>query len=247
MVEKLRSVWKIVQLRLILKSFIFAGLLFWIRASGFSALPVLVFVLMGFVLYFRNHTQNNLENIYSFTALILVSIFSIGLLSHFQFILLAVVFFSAIFYLILGIKEFSFVRRYEWNSVKNVLLIFSIFLVYFMSGSYSFFYLKYLALFITTFLLLKEWLFWLEPNFPKRYNLIAFVISFLILQIVWAVSILPLGFLNSASLMAVIVYVMFDSCTDYFKGVLNGKQIAKNLIVPVLSFAAIFFLTNWKI
>lgn len=247
MVEKLRSVWKIVQLRLILKSFIFAGLLFWIRASGSGALPVLVFVLMGFILYFRNHTQNNLENIYSFTALLLVSMLGIGLLSHFQFVLLAVIFFSAIFYLILGIKEFSFVRRYEWNSVKNILLIFSIFLVYFMSGAYSFFYLKYLALFIVTFLLLKEWLFWLEPNFPKRYNLIAFVISFLVLQIVWAVSILPLGFLNSASLMAAIVYIMFDSCTDYFKGALTGKQIAKNFIILVLSFAAIFFLTNWKI
>jgi hypothetical protein len=247
MVEKLRSVWKIVQLRLILKSFIFAGLLFWIRASGFSALSVLIFVLMGFVLYFRNHAQNNLENIYSFIALLLVSVLSVGLLSHFQFILLAVIFFSSIFYLVLGIKEFSFVRRYEWNSVKNILLIFSIFLVYFMSGAYSFFYLKYLALFVATFLLLKEWLFWLEPNFPKRYNLIAFVISFLILQIVWAVSVLPLGFLNSASLMAVIVYIMFDSCTDYFKGALTGRQIAKNFIILALSFAAVFFFTEFSI
>ncbi|MDO8443019.1 MAG: hypothetical protein Q7S81_02055 [bacterium] len=247
MVEKLRSVWKIVQLRLILKSLIFAGLLLWVKTSGFGALPVFVFILMGFILYFRNHSQNNLENIHSFSALLLVSMFSISLLSHFQFIFPAIIFFSVLFYLMLGIKEFYFVRRYEWNSVKNTLLIFSIFLVYFMSNKYTFFYLKYLAVFVVIFFLIKEWLFWLEPNFPKRYNFIAFVFSFLVLQLSWAVSILPLGFLNSASLMTVFVYIMFDSCTDYLKGVLTKKQIIKNFIILALSFIAIFIFTKFSI
>lgn len=247
MVEKLRSVWKIVQLRLILKSLIFAGLLIWVKTSQFGVLPILIFVAAGFALYFRNHTQNNLENIYSFSALLLVSMFGVSLLSHTQFILPAILFFSVLFYLILSIKEFSFVRRYEWNFAKNILLIFSVFLVYFMSGNYSFFYLKYLALFVAVFLLIKEWLFWLEPNFPKRYNFIALVFSFLVLQLGWAVSILPLGFLNSASLMTVFAYIMFDSCADYFKGTLTSKQITKNFIILTLSFAAIFFFTNWKV
>jgi len=247
MAEKLRSVWKIVQLRLILKSLIFAGLLFWVKTSGFGVLPALIFILMGFVLYFRNHSQNNLENIYSFSALLLVSMFSVSLLSHLQFIFPAILFFSVLFYLMLGIKEFYFVRRYEWNSVKNTLLIFSIFLVYFMSNKYTFFYLKYLAVFIIIFLLIKEWLFWLEPNFPKRYNFIALVFSFIVLQLSWAVSILPLGFLNSASLMTVSVYIMFDSCVDYLKGVLTKKQIVKDLVILAFSFIAIFFFTNWKI
>src|SRR3989344_768046 len=114
MVEKLKSVWRIVQLRLVLKSFIFAGLLFWIKTSQFSVGPILGFILVGLVLYFRNHAQNNLENIYSYIVLLLVSLFGIALLSHAQFILPAILFFSFIFYLILGIKEFSFIRRYEW-------------------------------------------------------------------------------------------------------------------------------------
>jgi len=234
-------------LQLVLKSLIFAGLLFWVKTSQFSILPIFWFVLMSFVLYFRNHAQNNLENIYSFLALLLTALFGIGLLSHAQFILPAILFFTVLFYLILGIKEFSFVRRYDWNSVKNILLIYSVFLVYFMSNKYTFFYLKYLAVFAVTFFLIKEWLFWLEPNFPKRYNLISFVLSFIILQLVWAVSILPLGFLNAASLMALFVYIMFDSCTDYFRGTLTQKQIIKNIIILVLSFFVIYFSTNWKI
>lgn len=247
MVEKLKSVWRIVQLQLILKSLIFAGLLLWVKTSQFGVLPILLFIAVGFVLYFRNHSRNNLENIYSFLTLLLVAMFGISLLSHYQFILPAVFFFSVLFYLILGIKEFSFVRRYEWNSVKNILLIYSIFLIYFMSNKYTFFYLKYLAVFVAIFLLIKEWLFWLEPNFPKRYNLVAFVFSFLILQIIWAVSILPLGFLNSASLMTVFVYIIFDSCTDYFKGVLTKKQIIKNFIILALSLITVFFFTKWKV
>jgi len=234
-------------LRSVLKSLIFAGLLFWVKASQFGALPVLVFVAIGFALYFRNHTQNNLENIYSFSALLLVSMFGVSLLSHAQFVLPAIIFFSVLFYLTIGIKEFSFVRRYEWNSAKNIFLVFSVFLVYFMSGNYSFFYLKYLALFVAIFLLVKEWLFWLEPVFPKRYNLAAFVLSFLALQLVWAVSILPLGFLNSASLMAVFVYLIFDSCADHFRGTLTRERIIKNFIALALSFIVIFFFTNWKI
>ncbi|MEK7463244.1 MAG: hypothetical protein AAB621_02695 [Patescibacteria group bacterium] len=258
MVEKLKSVWRIVQLRLILKSLIFAGLLLWVKTSQFGVLPVLIFVLTGFILYFRNHAQNNLENIYSFSALLLAAMFSIGLLSHAQFILPAIIFFSVLFYLILGIKEFSFIRRYEWNSVKNIFLIFSIFLVYFMSNKYTFFYLKYLAVFVVIFLLVKEWLFWLDsrsaggfgearPSFPKRYNFIAFVFSFLILQILWAVSILPLGFLNSASLMAVFVYIMFDSCADYFNGILTQKQIIKDLVILAASILIIFALTKFSV
>lgn len=247
MVEKLRSVWKIVQLQLILKSLIFAGLLLWVKASQFSVLPVLIFIAAGSVLYFRNHPQNNLENIYSFLILLLAAMFSVGLLNHFQFILPAIIFFSALFYLILGIKEFSFVRRYEWNSVKNILLIFSVFLAYFMSNRYVLFYPKYLAVFVAIFLLVREWLYWLEPNFPKRYNFIAFVFSFLVLQILWAVSILPLGFMNSASLMTLFVYIMFDSCADYFKGALTKKQIIKDLIIVAFSFIAIFFLTKFYI
>src|SRR3989344_7889981 len=122
MVEKLKSVWRIVQLRLVLKSLIFAGLLLWVRTSQFGVLPVLGFILISFVLYFRNHAQNNLENIYSFFALILAALFGLSLLSHAQFILPAILFFTTLFYLILGIKEFSFIRRYDWNSVKNTLL-----------------------------------------------------------------------------------------------------------------------------
>lgn len=247
MVEKLKLVWKITQLRLILKSLIFAGLLFWVKASQFGIWQILLFTAVGFALYFRNHSQNNWENIYSFLVLFLVSMLGLASLGHIQFILPAIIFFSALFYLILGIKEFYFIRRSRFNSIKNILLIFSVFIVYFMANKFAFFYLKYLAVFLVIFLLIREWLFWLEPNFPKRYNLVSFVSAFVVLQCLWAVSLLPLGFLNSASLMTVLIYVLSNTCTDYFKGTLDRNKIVKNFIILIISVALIFFFTNWSV
>jgi len=173
--------------------------------------------------------------------------FGLASLSHVQFILPAIIFFSVLFYLILGIKEFYFIRRSRWNSIKNILLLFSVFIVYFMANKFTFFYLKYLAVFLVIFLLIKEWLFWLEPNFPKRYNLIAFVSAFVVLQCLWAVSLLPLGFLNSAAVMTVLIFVLSNVCTDYFKGTLDRNKIIKNFIIIVFSLLLIFFFTNWKV
>jgi len=247
MVERLKSVLKTVQLRLTLKSLIFAGLLLWVRVSEFSALPLFVFLLAAFVFYFRNHLQNNLENFYSFLVLIAASLYSISLLNHFEFLLLAVLFFSSLFYISLGIKELAFTHRFEWNYIKNLSLIYLVFISYFMSDKYNFFYIKFLAVFVVLFLITREWLSWLYQNFPKRFTLSASIFSFLMFQILWAVSLLPLGFINSATLMTVIFYLGIDFLINHFRGSINKKLIIKNSIVLVASFLTIFFLTNWNI
>ncbi len=245
--EKLKLVLKIIQLRLILKSLIFAGLLFWAELSNFSTLPVLLFISLSVVFYFRTHQHNNSENIYSFLILLIVSLAGVSLLSHIQFLIAAVTFFSFLFYLVLGIKDLILTKRYEWNFIKNILLIYSIFLIYFLTDKYNFFAVKYIAVFIALFLIIQEWFSWLEAKFPKRHQLSALVFSFLILQLLWVVTILPLGFINSATIMAVFVYLMFDFCINHFRGSINKKIIVKNSIILIFSLLIIFISTNWKV
>ena len=247
MVEKLKSVLKIAQLRLILKALIFGGLLLWVRVSEFTFWPVLVFVLFNFVLYFRNQTKNISENFWSFVVLVAASLYGVSLLTHPEFLLLSVIFFSFLFYVSLGIKEFILTNRYEWNYLKNLFLIYSIFLSYFLSDKYNFFTLKFMAVFICLFLVVREWLSWLYANFPKRYNLVAITFSFLTLQFLWAISLLPLGFINSATLIMVIFYLGLDFLFGHFRGLVNRKFIIKNSIIFILSIFIIFFFTNWKI
>lgn len=247
MAERLRSVLRIVQLRLILKAVIFAGLLFWVKFSGFSVLPVFLFVLINLVLYFRGRGQSDSETTRSLFVLLFISLFGVSMLSHVQFLIPAILFFSLMFYLISGIRGLVFVHRGHWNYVKNILLLYSIFLTYFLSNKYDWFFAKYLLVFVLVFLLIREWLSWLERGFPKRRQVIALVLSFLTLQLLWAVSLLPLGFIDSATLMTVFVYVMLDFCMHHFKGTVNKELILKNSVVTALSLFIVFIFTNWKV
>lgn len=247
MEEKLKSVLRITQLRLILKAVIFAVLLFWVKISGFAVLAVFLFVLINSFLYFRGRGHNDSQTIYSFFVLLFVSLFGTGMLSHVQFLVPAVVFFSFLFYLVLGIKELIFTHRNEYNYAKNILLFYSIFLIYFLSNKYDWFFVKYLLVFISAFLLIHEWLSWLEQGFPKRRQIIALVFSFLILQLLWAVSLLPFGFINSAAVLTLFVYVMLDFCKHHFKGTVNKELILKDSAATLLSLLVIFVFTNWKI
>jgi hypothetical protein len=247
MVEKLKSVSKIIQSQLLLKALVFAGLLFWVKISDFSVLPVLLFFIINAFLYFKSRSQNNSETIRSFVILLFVSLFAVSMLSHFQFLIPTVIFFSFIFYVIIGIKDFSFVHRPKWNYAKNILLSYSVFLAYFLSNRYEWFFGKYLLVLISIFLLVGEWLSWLEKGFPKRRVIISLVFSFIILQLLWVVSLLPLGFINSATLMTVFVYIMMDFSKHHFRGTINKSLVLKHLIVLLFSFFTIYIFTNWKI
>lgn len=247
MAERLKSVFKINQLRLILKTLIFAGLLFLAKISGFGILPVLLFFVLNLAMYYRGQERREAGAVYSFAILLFVALFGAGSLNHFQFLLPAILFFSFIFYIAMGIRSLAFVNRNEWNYAKNILLAYSVFLVYFLSNKYDWFFAKYLFVFAAIFLLAGEWFSWLENNFPKRYRLAAVALAFLTLQLLWAVSVLPLGFLNSATIMLVFFYLMFDFCEHHFRGTINRRLLLKNSVLLFVSVFIIFIFTNWKV
>jgi hypothetical protein len=232
---------------LLLKAVVFAGLLFWVKISDFSAISVFLFLLINTVLYLRGRAHSIVETVRSFIILLFVSLFGVNMLNHFQFLIPTILFFSFIFYLILGIKELVFEQRPKWNYAKNILLTYSIFLTYFLSNRYDWFFGKYLLVFFFAFLLIGEWLSWLEKSFIKRRRVIALVFSFLILQFLWAVSLLPLGFINSATLMTVFVYIMLDFSKHHFRGTINKELILKHSVVLLFSVIVVFLFTNWRI
>jgi len=247
MEERLKSVFKTSQLRLILKALVFAGLLLWVKFSGFGILPVLAFWVLNLAMYYREPEHGKTELFYSFAILLIVSIFGVSLLSHFEFLLAAVAVFSFIFYLSLGIKGLVFVRRAEWNRIKDFLLLYSIFIGYFLSDKYDWFYAKYLFVFIAAFFIASEFISWMDIGFPKRQRLAALVFAFLILQLLWAVSILPIGFINSATLMLAFSYLILNFSVSHFAGSINKNLIVKNSIILFFALVAILFLADWKV
>ena len=240
-------VWSDQRLRLVLKSVIFGGFLLLVELGNTGVFPVLFFLAVSALLYFKTSAYSKeSRNIYSFLVLLAVSLGSISILDHWEFILPAVLLFSFLFYLVLGIKELIFVYRYQWYFINNLFLFYAIFILFFLTDKSSLFLLKYAAVFIMVFSLFRERFFLSSHYFPKRHLLTAMLCSFVAMELLWATAILPLGFVNSANLMILIVYVLIDFINHHFQGTLNKKMILRNLTIFIIALLIILGTSVWK-
>ena len=240
MEEKLKLIFREPRSILVLKSAIFGGFLFLLKLGDFGILPILFFLCIAFVLSSKAHHA-------SFLILLVVSMITIWILDSALFLFLAIILFSALFYLTVGIKELLFVHRWEWNFIKNLLLFFAIFLLFFLSDKSSYFAIKYLSVFLASFWLLREWFFTPELSFFKKPKLVSLVLAFLLAQFLWAVALLPLGPINAAGLMILISYVLIDFLSHHFRGTITRKLVFRNIALFVLLLVLILGTAQWEI
>lgn len=242
MEAKLKSILRKPQLLLVLKSAVFAGFLFLLKLGDFGILPILFFLWAVFMLA-RNAQP-------SFLVLLFVSAALVNILDRPLFLILAILGSAALFYLTVGIQELIIIRRSEWLLVRNTLLFYIMFLLFFLADKSSFFLFKYLAVFLAAWLILREWFLPPEDSlvkFIKRPALMALVLAFVTLQFLWAVALLPLGPVNSASLMALITYILFDFVRHHFQGKINHQLVLRHLTIFILLVILIFATTRWSI
>lgn len=238
MEKKLKSIFRAPLLALVLKSAIFGGFLFLLKLGEFGILPILFFLAVALLL------SSGALHI-SFLILLAVSTATIWILDGWLFLVLAIVLFSALFYVTVGIKELLFVHRLEWSFVRNLVLFFGIFLLFFLCDKSSFFLIKYLSVFVACFLLLREW-FW-SLGFVKRPLLVALVLAFIIFEFLWATALLPLGAINAAALMVLITYILSDFIRHHFQGTLSRQLVLKRITIFVLLLILIFGTASWQI
>ncbi len=183
----------------------------------------------------------------SFLVFLGLAMATVKSLDSYLFLALAVIFFSLLFYLIVGIKELLIIHRSEWSFFKNLLLFYAIFFLFFLTDKSSWFLVKYLGLFAVSFALLREWLLVYEPSFIKRVNLSSAALAFIILEALWVTALLPLGPINSANLMVLITYILFSLTFHYFQGRINRRFVLKKITIFALLLLAIFITSGWRI
>lgn len=237
---KLKSILREPRLALALKSAIFGGFLALLKLGDFRVLPVLFFLWVAFLLSSKAHQA-------SFLVFLGVAMATIGILDNVLFLAFGIALFSSLFYLIVGIKDLVIIHRREWSFFRNLLLFYAIFLLFFLADKSSWFLLKYLTVFGTTFFLLKEWILIYEFNFLRRVNIAALVLSSIILQVLWVVALLPLGPVNSANLMVLTTYILFSFVIYHFQGQINRKFVLKKVTIFVLLLLLIFVTSGWRI
>lgn len=80
---------------------------------------------------------------------------------------------------------------------------------------------------------------------PGR-NLGALAFGFLMLQALWVVAILPLGFLNAASLALLIALILEDFFIEHWSGEMNRKIILRNITLFLVLGLVILGASRWS-
>lgn len=225
---------------LVLKSAVFGGFLLFLKLGDFKLLPILFFLWAAFLLSSKAYQA-------SFLVFLGLAMTTVRILDSHLFLSLAVIFFSLLFYLIVGIKELLIVHRSEWSFFKNLLLFYAIFFLFFLTDKSSWFLVKYLSIFAVSFALLREWLLAYESAFVKRVNLASLALAFIIIEVLWVTALLPLGPINSANLLVLITYILFSFIAHYFQGQINRKFILKKITIFALLLLLIFVTSGWRI
>ena len=156
--------------------------------------------------------------------------------------------FSAVFYLLLGIKDYFFVKRARLYFVSTLAIFYSIFNIFFLADKSELFFLKFGLVILAAFILFKEWLAIIPSfHFPEREFIAASVAAFLVAQLLWAVALLPIGFISSANLMLLFVFSAADLLLKHFTGTISKKFIIQHLAFFLVLSALIFWTSNWTL
>jgi hypothetical protein len=87
-----------------------------------------------------------------------------------------------------------------------------------------------------------------RPQFiVHNSRFISLVFAFLALELFWAVNLLPIGFINSAVLLTLFVFLMRDFTIAYSSGRLNRRFFIYHFLLFVVLAVLIFFNSKWNV
>lgn len=233
------------QLSLFLKTVLFAVFLFVCGSGGFYILDSLIFLVVATALYSRPLLERYPTKS-AFFVLLPTAMISLQMIEGTSLVLPATIFFSVVFYLILGIKNFMFIRRSRLYYVSALMLFYPVFNLFFLADKSELFLVKYGLVFLTSYLLLREWLALISTfQYPERERVAALLGAFLLLQLLWATALLPIGFLNSANLMLLFTFVIAELLVNHFLGTINKNFLIQHGVFFGILFAIIYWTSSW--
>jgi hypothetical protein len=211
----------------------------------FSLSAISLFCLLLLGLYFSQLPERGYSRI-SFLVLVLTAFFALRFFGAVFLVALGMVLiFSFLFYLLLGLTALIFKNRHSVYLFLNTSLFLAVFLLFFSIDKLKYFLLINFLLFLIIYLLIKECFnFFLTIHHPRFISL---VIAFLSLELFWAISLLPIGFINSAILQTIFVFLMRDFALAYFSGRLNRQFLIYHSLLFIILVSLIFAVSHWSI
>lgn len=236
---KLKSVLQSQQSILLFKALIFLGFLTLVYIGNFSLVPILFFLTIAIVLY----SKPIFNTFYFWASFAILLILALNSPPSF----FAAVFYAFLFYIILGLKNLVFINRVNWHQALHLSLFYVLFMFFWGLDGATPFLLKLSGIFLTSLFLLREFFKVAAVDFSKRSIAASWVFALLVVEAVWAISWLPIGFLNSAALALLAIFVLINLILHYFKGTLNKKIVLSAITFFILFMLLIFITSKWRI
>ena len=238
---------------LLLKVFFFGLGLLGLYFFNFSLFAVFLFGFLLLWFYFSRLPERGYSRI-SFLVLVLAAFFALRFFgTNFSVALGTVLIFSFLFYLLLGLTAFIFKNRHSVYLFLNTGLFLAVFMLFFSVAQSKYFLFLDFLLFLIIYFLIRECF-----NFP-RFGIhnslfiipnpvfISLVIAFLSLELFWAISLLPIGFINSAILQTLFVFLMRDFALAYFSGRFNRRFLIYYFLAFIILVIFVFAASRWSI
>jgi hypothetical protein len=155
--------------------------------------------------------------------------------------------FGFLFFILLGIKNVTLVRRREWHTVLFIALVYGISLLFFTSITNGNPWVDVLLLGLFSYLLLREYFVIQEHVKSRALTVITLTLSLLIIEVAWAISLLPLGFSKAASVLTLLAMMSAGVTDRYLRGTLTARFLRLSLIVVLVLIVLVFLSVRWKI
>lgn len=238
---------------LLLKVFLFGSGLLGLHFFNFSLSAIFIFCLLLLWFYFSQLPERGYSRI-SFLVLVLTAFFALRFFgTSFYLAFFSCLVFSFLFYLLLGLTAFIFKNRHSVYLFLNTGLFLAVFLLFFSVDKSKYFLFLNFLLFLIIYFLIKECFDFLRSAVQNSLFLIpnsqfiALVLAFLSLELFWAISLLPIGFINSAILLVLFVFLMRDFTLAYCSGRLNRRFLIYHSLIFVVLVILIFSTSKWSI
>ncbi|MDO8602014.1 MAG: hypothetical protein Q7R62_02735 [bacterium] len=249
MAIKLKSVLKIQkqQLLLTVRALLFASSLWLLADQEFSTFQFFAFILIGAVLYFIPVFKTILI-LPSFIALMIVSPIAMSVFGpQIQYPSLLAGFFGVLFYLILGIKQMIFVNRAKLHHVLHLALIYCASVLFFAAPSADWFVVRSLFFGVFSYMLVREFLLIQGSERGARVKLISALIAFLLVEAVWVLGLLPLGFINSAGMILIFIFAIEELVVLIERNNLTRRALILELTTFTVLLITIFSFSSWTL
>lgn len=249
MVTKLKSVLRIPkqQSLLAVRAAIFAAALWLLVDRDFGFFQLVAFILIGIVLYATPVFQTLLL-FPSFVALMIVAPLSMAVFGpQLGAPVLLAAFFGFLFYLIIGIKQVVLAHRAKWHHLLHLALVYSLSLLFFAAPGGDWFVGRSLLFMAVLCLLLRELFLVRGATRSVLLRLHIILIAFMSVQALWVIGLLPIGFINSAGIALVFIFIAEEFALGRFFGGLSRKKVTTELATFATLMLVIFGFSTWTL